>query len=91
MSTSDKSLPGSEQKIAVSELLTELEALRARLDQAQEWFSRPHQTLRAGALAEEVKLLCREAARCDEAGRLSDLVAQARQRLDELQALLGSH
>jgi hypothetical protein len=80
-----------EQKISVSDLLAELEALRVRLDQASEWFSRPAQTLKAGALAEEVKHICQEAANCEEEARLPGLLALARQRLDELQALLGSH
>jgi hypothetical protein len=75
----------------VSELLRDLEALRARLEQAPAWFSRPQDTLRAGALAEEVKRLCQESYRSDDDAEVTRLLDSARQCLDELQILLGSH
>jgi len=75
----------------VSELLRELEALRVRLDQAQAWFSRPQDTMKAGALAEEVKRLCQEASRSDDEEEVAGLLAEARRYLDELQILLGFH
>jgi hypothetical protein len=76
---------------SVSDLLLDLEALRARLRQAPEWFSRPQEALRAGALAEEVKRLCRESSRSSDPVEIAALLAGARKCLDELQALLGSH
>lgn len=82
-------LSGTEPSI--SELLQELEALRIRLDQAQEWFNRPQDTMKAGALAEEVKRLCQEAARSEEESEIGTLLASARELLDELQVLLGCH
>jgi len=75
----------------VSDLLRDLEALRVRLEQAPAWFSRPQDTLRAGALAEEVKRLCQESYRSDDAAEVARLLDSARQCLDELQILLGSH
>jgi len=81
----------SNPEAAVSELLRELEALRARLDHAQEWFNRPQDTIKAGGLAEEVKRLCQDATRGGDAAEVAELLSNARRRLDELQALLGSH
>jgi hypothetical protein len=75
----------------VPELLRELEALRVRLEQAPAWFSRPQDTLRAGALAEEVKRLCQDSHRSDDQAEVDKLLDSARQCLDELQILLGSH
>jgi hypothetical protein len=75
----------------VSELLRDLEALRVRLEQAPAWFSRPQDTLRAGALAEEVKRLCQESNRSDDKAEVARLLDSARQCLDELQILLGAH
>jgi len=82
-----QSLPGPES--TVPELLRELEALRCRLEQAPEWFRRPPDTMRAGALAEEVKRLCQEASLCEAEGEIAELLAAARDCLDELQSLLG--
>lgn len=65
--------------------------MRARLEQAPEWFRRSHDTLKAGALAEEVKRLCTKASCCSEPAEVETLLAKARSRLDEMQALLGSH
>jgi hypothetical protein len=75
----------------VPELLRELEALRVRLEQVRAWFSRPQDTLRAGALAEEVKRLCQDSHRSDDQAEVAKLLDSARQCLDELQILLGSH
>jgi len=76
---------------SVPELLRELEALRVRLEQAPAWFSRPQDTLRAGALAEEVKRLCQDSHRSDNQAEVAKSLDSARQCLDELQILLGSH
>lgn len=81
----------SDREPRVLELLRELDALRGRLDQAGEWFRRPQDTLKAGALAEEVKRLCLDASRSDEEDQVAALLARARECLDELQILLGSH
>lgn len=75
----------------VSELLRELAALRSRLDQAPAWFRCPLDTMKAGALAEEVNQLCQEAGRSAEEVEVARLLAQARQNLDQLQTLLGLH
>lgn len=82
---------GSGAPPSLSELLRELEALRGRLDQAQAWFHRPQDSMRAGALAEEVKRLCQEAARSGEEAEAVKSMARARDLLNELQALLGLH
>jgi uncharacterized protein YhaN len=76
---------------SVPELLREVEALRVRLAQAPDWFNRPQDTLRAGALAEEVKRLCQESCRSDDQAEVAALLDGARKCLDELQILLGSH
>jgi hypothetical protein len=76
---------------SVSDLLREVGALRMRLEQASVWFSRPEDTLRAGALAEEVKRLCQEATLSKDDDETDGLLARARECLDELQILLGSH
>jgi hypothetical protein len=81
--------PGVEP--TVSALLRELDALRARLDQAQEWFNRPQDTMKAGALAQEVRRLCYEASSRDGDTEVATLIDRARSCLDELQVLLGSH
>lgn len=75
----------------VSDLLRDLGALRLRLEQAPDWFSRPEDTLRAGALAEEVKRLCQQATLSQDDDEITRLVAGARECLDELQILLGTH
>lgn len=72
-------------------LLRELEAARVRLDQAPEWFARPEDTIKAGALADEVKRLCQDSVRSEDAGEIAELIERARRCLDELQALLGAH
>lgn len=72
-------------------MLRELEALRGRLDQAQAWFHRPQDSMRAGALAEEVKRVCQEAARSGEEAEAVKSLVRARDLLNELQALLGLH
>lgn len=75
----------------MADLLRELEALRGRLEQAPSWFSRPQDTLKAGALAEEVRRLCHKCAESDDDHEVVTLLARARTCLDELQVLLGSH
>lgn len=82
---------GTDTRSTVQVLLRELDALRIRLEQAPSWFSRPQDTLRAGALAEEVRRFCQEASRSPEDGETKALLAEAQRRLDELQILLGPH
>jgi hypothetical protein len=65
--------------------------VRSRLDQGRHWFNRPQDSMKAGALAEEVKRLCREATDSGDPAVVATLLRAARRRLVELQALLGSH
>lgn len=76
---------------SVPDLLREMEALRLRLEGAPGWFSRPHDVLTAGALAQEVKRLCEEASRSEDEAEIGTLLALARQNIDQLHALLGLH
>jgi hypothetical protein len=72
-------------------VVQELDALRARLDNAADWFSNPEATIRAAALAKEVECLCRQAALCQDPFEAGTLLGDARRYLDELQALIGVH
>lgn len=82
---------GSGAPPSVSELLRELEALRGRLDQAQGWLRSPRDSMKARALAEEVKRLCQEASCSGEEGEVARSLTRARDLLNELHVLLGVH
>ena len=75
----------------IATLLQELDAIRARMDQAPEWSRGGEVAVTAAALAEEVKRLCREASLCSDHHEVEDLLNRSRHRLDELQTLLGVH
>lgn len=83
--------PGENPGPTTSSMLQELDALRQRLDQAPHWFRDPEASIRAAALAEEVKRLCHEGSLCDDGVEAESLLAIASQRLEELQKLLGVH
>ena len=72
-------------------VLQELNAVRTRMDQPQEQSRGGEAAIKAAALAEEVKRLCRQASRCSDNEQVEALLSQARHRLDELQKLLGVH
>ncbi len=75
---------------SISDLLQELEGLRARLAEAGTSFGRAGDSLQVGALAAEVKRLCLESSRSDDPAEVAALLAGARRHLDALRALLGS-
>lgn len=75
---------------SISDLLQELERLRLRLAEAGGPFGRAEDSLKAGALAAEVKRLCGQSLCSHDPAELAALLGTARQRLDELQALLRS-
>jgi hypothetical protein len=72
-------------------LRRELEAVRVRLVQSQECRKGGETVLTAFALCEDVGHLCREAAACHDPSEADALLAKARNRLDDLQKLLGTH
>jgi hypothetical protein len=72
-------------------LRRELEAVRARFMQSQEYRKGGETMLTAFALSEDVGDLCREAAACHDPIEADALLAKARNRLDDLQKLLGTH
>lgn len=74
---------------SISELLRELESLRARLEQVAEAPDRPAIGLQAGAMAEEVKRLCRASLESDDAAEVAALLRDARSILHDLRSLLG--
>ena len=71
-------------------LLRELEAVRARLMQSQECPKGGETVLTAFVLSKDVGHLCREAAACHDPSEADALLAKARDRLDDLQKLLGT-
>lgn len=72
-------------------LLRDLDVVCRRVERAKAWLSSGRTTVAATALAEEVQRLCREVSLCDDTGRAGELLAAARQRLQELEKLLGLH
>ena len=75
----------------IATLLQELDALRKRMDHAQEWSIGGEAAVKAAALAEEVKRHCREASLCGDDREVEALLARSRRSLDELQKVLGVH
>ena len=84
MTTNDNTI-----EVIISDVLEELDALRKRLEGAAEWFKGPEATLRAAALSKDVERLCREAAALEDTFEAKGLLDSARERLIELQKLLG--
>ena len=74
---------------SVATFRQELGALLKRLDRAEEWFSSPEATIQITALAEEVERLCQQASACNEPLQIKPLIQKARNRLDDMQNLLG--
>jgi len=72
-------------------VLEELEALIERLDNAPEWFRGAGTGMRAAALATEVKSLCGKASVSNDTNETERLLAQARNYLAEIQAIIGVH
>lgn len=68
----------------------ELEAIRWRLDHAAEWFSNARASIRIAALSKEIERIARQASNADSPMKRSELIAEARQMLDEMQQELGS-
>jgi len=74
---------------AISGVLCDLDAVRKRLDQAQEWLRGGETSVTAAALSEKTKHLCQQAANCDDPSNLRELLAEAKECLRDLQELLG--
>jgi hypothetical protein len=78
-------------EFALRTLLRELEAARARLVQSQECPKEGETVLAAFSLSKDVRHLCKEAAACHDPIEADALIDKARNRLDDLQKLLGTH
>ena len=72
-------------------LLRDLAAVRARLVQSQKCRKGGETVLAAFVLSDEIGHLCREAAACHDPSEADALLAKARNRLDDVQKLLGTH
>jgi S-methylmethionine-dependent homocysteine/selenocysteine methylase len=76
---------------SISTLLRDLDAVRMRLDQAQEWLRDGKKSVGAAALAEKTKHLCQLCANCDDPNHLRELLEEAEECLRDLEILLGVH
>ena len=76
---------------SVPALLRDLDSVRKRLDQAQEWLRDGETSVTAAALAERAKHLCQQAFACDDPGNLQELLREAKECLGDLERLLGLH
>jgi len=76
---------------SVPALLRDLDSVRKRLDQAQDWLRDGAASMTAAALAEKAKHLCLEASQCDDPANLQELLAEAKECLRDLERLLGLH
>jgi hypothetical protein len=74
---------------AIEVILLELDTVRTRLDQANDWPSDGETALSAAALAKKTKHLCRQASNCSDQAKLRELLAEATDNLRKLQTLLG--
>jgi hypothetical protein len=83
--------PQDDPTLSVSSVLQDLNAARTRLDQASGWLRDAEIIITAAALAKEVERLCHDASRCNDSCEVEPLLATARERLLELQRLLGVH
>lgn len=83
--------PGLDSEQSIPTLLRDLDTVRKRLDQAQEWLRDGVTSVTAAALAERAKHLCQQASICDDPGNLHDLLAEAKECLRDLEKLLGLH
>ena len=83
--------PGKDPDQSIPTLLRDLDSVRKRLEQAQEWLRGGVTSVTAAALAERAKHLCQQASICDDPGNLHDLLAEARECLRDLEKLMGLH
>ncbi len=83
--------PEKDSKESVATLLRDLDAVRRRLDQAQDWLRDGATSVAAAALAEEAKRLCQQASLCEDPANLHDLLAEAKDCLRDLEKLMGLH
>lgn len=72
-------------------LLRDLDTVRKRLDQAQEWLRDGTTSVTVAALAEKTKHICQQASQCDDANKLPEFLGQAKECLRDLEKLLGFH
>ncbi len=84
-------LPEDDTDQSLATLLRDLDIVRKRLDQAQEWLRDGATSVRAAALAEKTKHLCQQASQCDDANKLPEFLGQAKECLRDLEKLLGYH
>lgn len=83
--------PEDDSDQSITTLLRDLDAVRKRLDQAQEWLRDGVTSVTAAALAENAKHLCQQASKCDDPGNLHELLAEAKECLRDIEKLLGLH
>lgn len=75
----------------IASVLRDLDVVRKRLDQAQEWLQDGQTSISAAAIAETTRQLCQQASICDDSTLLRQLLEQARDCLRDLEKLLGLH
>ena len=83
--------PEKDSDQSIPTLLRDLDTVRKRLDQAQEWLRDGVASVTAAALAEKAKYLCQQASVCDDPADLQDLLAEAKECLRDLEKLIGLH
>ena len=83
--------PGKDPDQSIPTLLRDLDSVRKRLEQAQEWLRGGVTSVTAAALAEKAKHLCQQASICDDTGDVHDLLAEAKECLRDLEKLMGLH
>ncbi len=83
--------PEDDPDQSVPALLRDLESVRRRLDQAQEWLRGGAASVTAAGLAERTKHLCRQAHQCDDPANFQELLEEAKECLRDLEKLLGLH
>ena len=82
---------GNEPKHRVPALLSDLDRVRKRIDQAQEWHRDGETSVMAAALAVKTKHLCQQAFQCDEPASVQELLQEAEECLRDLETLFGLH
>jgi hypothetical protein len=84
-------MPSDRGKTSVSGILDELELTRRRLDQASPWSGEGKTTITIVSLAQEVEMLCQQASGPGNLSEIKELLNDARQKLDQIQILLGTN
>lgn len=84
-------VPEDDAGLTLDTLFRDLDSVRHRLDQAQDWLRDGVTSVMAAALAEKTKHLCQQASQCEEESEILELLEQAKETLGDLEKLLGLH